>query len=165
MEQDIAAQVVGLGGASDFSLWKLFLRADFVVKFEMIDGTANPLQLTDIADGSIVASIGSAFPNGSNGLDNYTHIVHHVKELSGGSGTADLSQALSEISAYDGDDLKLIITFGCISMNTNDQGGSEQITEGNNSSLLPHPGFIPTIMTILITSIIISRRNGFESIY
>ena len=31
MEQDIAAQVVGLGGASDFSLWSLFLRADFVV--------------------------------------------------------------------------------------------------------------------------------------
>ena len=24
MEQDIAAQVVGLGGASDFSLWSLF---------------------------------------------------------------------------------------------------------------------------------------------
>ena len=34
MEQDIAAQVVGLGGATDFSLWKLFVRADFVVKFE-----------------------------------------------------------------------------------------------------------------------------------
>ena len=33
MEQEIAAQVVGLGGSSDFSLWKLFLRADFVVKF------------------------------------------------------------------------------------------------------------------------------------
>ncbi len=105
------------------------------------------------------------FPNGSNGLDNYTHIVHHVKELPGESGTTDLSQALSEISAYDGDDLKLIITFGCISMNTNDQGGNEQITDEDNSSLLPHLGFIPTIMTILITSIIISRRNGFESIY
>ena len=36
MEQDIAAQVVGLGGASDFSLWKLFIRADFVVKFVII---------------------------------------------------------------------------------------------------------------------------------
>ena len=36
MEQDIAAQVVGLGGASDFSLWKLFLRADFVVKFVIV---------------------------------------------------------------------------------------------------------------------------------
>ena len=32
MEQDIATQVVGLGGATDFSLWKLFIRADFVVK-------------------------------------------------------------------------------------------------------------------------------------
>ena len=32
MEQDIAAQVVGLGGALDFSLWSLFMRADFVVK-------------------------------------------------------------------------------------------------------------------------------------
>jgi biopolymer transport protein TolQ len=32
MEQEIAAQVVGLGGANDFSLWQLFLRADFVVK-------------------------------------------------------------------------------------------------------------------------------------
>ena len=36
MEQDIATQVVGLGGATDFSLWKLFLRADFVVKSVII---------------------------------------------------------------------------------------------------------------------------------
>ena len=36
MEQDIAAQVVGLGGASDFSLWKLFMRADWVVKSVII---------------------------------------------------------------------------------------------------------------------------------
>ena len=36
MEQEIAAQVVGLGGSSDFSLWQLFLRADFVVKFVII---------------------------------------------------------------------------------------------------------------------------------
>ncbi len=32
MEQEIATQVVGLGGVSDFSLWQLFLRADWVVK-------------------------------------------------------------------------------------------------------------------------------------
>ena len=32
MEQEIATQVVGLGGATDFSLWQLFMRADFVVK-------------------------------------------------------------------------------------------------------------------------------------
>ena len=32
MEQEIASQVVGLGGSSDFSLLSLFLRADFVVK-------------------------------------------------------------------------------------------------------------------------------------
>ena len=32
MEQEIATQVVGLGGANDFSLLQLFLRADFVVK-------------------------------------------------------------------------------------------------------------------------------------
>ena len=36
MEQDIAAQVLGLGGASDFSLWSLFMRADFVVKFVIV---------------------------------------------------------------------------------------------------------------------------------
>ncbi|MFL2889530.1 MAG: protein TolQ [Pelagibacteraceae bacterium] len=36
MEQDIAAQVVGLGGNTDFSLWQLFLRADFVVKSVII---------------------------------------------------------------------------------------------------------------------------------
>ena len=36
MEQDIATQVVGIGGASDLSLWKLFLRADFVVKFVIV---------------------------------------------------------------------------------------------------------------------------------
>ena len=32
METEIANQVVGLGGANDFSLLQLFLRADFVVK-------------------------------------------------------------------------------------------------------------------------------------
>ena len=36
MEQEIAAQVVGLGGVNDFSLWQLFLRADFVVKSVII---------------------------------------------------------------------------------------------------------------------------------
>jgi len=32
MEQDIATQVVGLGGSTDFSLMQLFIRADFIVK-------------------------------------------------------------------------------------------------------------------------------------
>ena len=32
MEQEIATQVVGLGGANDFSLWSLFTRADIIVK-------------------------------------------------------------------------------------------------------------------------------------
>ena len=36
MEQEIATQAVGLGGSTDFSLWKLFLRADFVVKAVII---------------------------------------------------------------------------------------------------------------------------------
>ena len=36
MEQEIATQVVGLGGVSDFSLWQLFLRADWVVKSVII---------------------------------------------------------------------------------------------------------------------------------
>ena len=53
------------------------------------------------------------FPNGSNGLKNYTHIVHHVKQMSGKSGNTNLSQSISEINAFDGNDLKLVITFGC----------------------------------------------------
>ena len=32
MEQEVATQVVGLGGSTDFSLMQLFLRADFIVK-------------------------------------------------------------------------------------------------------------------------------------
>jgi biopolymer transport protein TolQ len=36
METEIATQVVGLGTATDFSLWQLFLRADFVVKAVII---------------------------------------------------------------------------------------------------------------------------------
>ena len=32
MEQEIATQVVGLGGPTDFSLLQLFIRADFIVK-------------------------------------------------------------------------------------------------------------------------------------
>ena len=42
---------------------------DFIVKFEMVDATAQALLPADIADEAIVASIGSAFPNGSNGAD------------------------------------------------------------------------------------------------
>jgi len=36
MEQEVATQVVGLGGSTDFSLAQLFLRADFVVKSVII---------------------------------------------------------------------------------------------------------------------------------
>ena len=36
MEQEIATQVVGLGGATDFTIWQLFLRADWVVKSVII---------------------------------------------------------------------------------------------------------------------------------
>jgi len=36
MESDIATQVVGLGGANDFTLWNLFVRADIVVKSVII---------------------------------------------------------------------------------------------------------------------------------
>ena len=36
MEQEVATQVVGLGGATDFSLVQLFLRADFIVKSVII---------------------------------------------------------------------------------------------------------------------------------
>ena len=32
MEQEVATQVVGLGGSTDFSLLQLFIRADFIVK-------------------------------------------------------------------------------------------------------------------------------------
>ena len=36
MEQEVATQVVGLGGSTDFSLMQLFWRADFVVKSVII---------------------------------------------------------------------------------------------------------------------------------
>ena len=36
MEQEVATQVVGLGGSTDFSLFQLFIRADFVVKAVII---------------------------------------------------------------------------------------------------------------------------------
>ena len=36
MEQEVATQVVGLGGSTDFTLVQLFLRADFVVKSVII---------------------------------------------------------------------------------------------------------------------------------
>jgi len=36
MEQEVATQVVGLGGATDFILIQLFLRADFIVKSVII---------------------------------------------------------------------------------------------------------------------------------
>jgi len=58
--------------------------SDSVVKFEMIDGTANPLLTSDAADEAIIASIGSAFPNGSSGDDvgeNYGYPSTYVNYL------------------------------------------------------------------------------------
>ena len=42
---------------------------DFIVKFEMVDASTQALLETDVADEAIIASIGSAFPNGSDGAD------------------------------------------------------------------------------------------------
>ena len=36
MEQEVATQVVGLGGSTEFSIVQLFLRADFIVKAVII---------------------------------------------------------------------------------------------------------------------------------
>ena len=36
MEQEVATQVVGLGGSTDFGLIKLFIRADIIVKSVII---------------------------------------------------------------------------------------------------------------------------------
>ena len=36
MEQEVATQIVGLGGSTDFSLVQLFIRADFIVKAVII---------------------------------------------------------------------------------------------------------------------------------
>ena len=58
--------------------------ASAVVKFEMVDGTANPLLTNDIAAGAIIASIGSAFPNGSDGADvgeNWVYPTTHKNYL------------------------------------------------------------------------------------
>ena len=57
-----AAQSTANGGITVTS-------ASFDIKIEMIDGTANPLKITDVHADAIFASIGSAFPNGSNGSD------------------------------------------------------------------------------------------------
>ena len=43
MEQEVATQVVGLGGSTDFSLIQLFVRADFVVKSVIIILIAAPV--------------------------------------------------------------------------------------------------------------------------
>ena len=42
---------------------------DRIVKFETVDGANNAVQTSDVADEAIIASIGSAFPNGSDGAD------------------------------------------------------------------------------------------------
>ena len=42
---------------------------DRIVKFEIVDASAQAVQTSDVADEAIIASIGSAFPNGSDGAD------------------------------------------------------------------------------------------------
>jgi len=57
---------------------------DYIVKFEMVDASAQALLETDVADEAIIASIGSAFPNGSDGADvgeNYVYPSTHSNWL------------------------------------------------------------------------------------
>ena len=54
MEQDIAAQVVGLGGATDFSLWKLFL---FLAPRARMPFTQIPDVVLNVKDGDDVISV------------------------------------------------------------------------------------------------------------
>ena len=57
---------------------------DYIVKFEMVDASAQALLETDVADEAIIASIGSAFPNGSDGADvgeNYVYPSTHTNWL------------------------------------------------------------------------------------
>lgn len=99
------------------------------------------------------------FPNGTNGLKNYSHIVHHIEELNGASGSANLSQTISEVSPYDGDDMKLNIIFGCTKSNSI----STEIIENENSNIA-HLGLFPTTIIILVSALIYSNRNFPKSI-
>jgi len=57
---------------------------DYIVQFEMIDASAQALLPADIADEAIIASIGSAFPNGSDGADvgeNFSYPTTHKNYL------------------------------------------------------------------------------------
>ncbi len=57
---------------------------DHIVRFEMVDASAQALLPSDIADEAIIASIGSAFPNGSDGADvgeNYVYPATYTNWL------------------------------------------------------------------------------------
>ena len=58
--------MVGLGGVNDFSLWQLFLRADYVVKFVIILLLSSSIYswgaLPDIADRPVKAKTAHHHP-------------------------------------------------------------------------------------------------------
>ena len=82
MEQEIASQVVGLGGSTDFSLWQLFLRADFVARSAQSFNDSLPAKSNDPITNIFKSAMSEVMKTRSKSSAVQTARVERVLEIS-----------------------------------------------------------------------------------
>jgi hypothetical protein len=82
------------------------------------------------------------FPEGSNDLEYYNHVLHHVILLD----ELDGSMNYSYPSAWDDDDMNVILIV-------------DWVEENNDDNFFPGPSMILTIFCLLISSLVYSKKN------
>jgi len=113
-----------------------------------LDLDANSLDCTSVDAFAHIVERTVYFPDGSNMLGNYTHVVHHIRDVGGSSGSVVLDDLPS---AYDDDDLDIVLVFGC----WQDAAGLDD-EEGGGGGSLSFPG--PLAAGLVLISVALSRR-------
>ena len=82
------------------------------------------------------------FPEGSNDLEYYHHVLHHVVLLDGLDGTMEYTYP----SAWDGDDMSAILIV-------------DWIEKENDDNFFPGPSIILTFACVLVSSLVYSKKK------
>jgi thiol-disulfide isomerase/thioredoxin len=96
----------------------------------------------------LVVEKNANFPQGTNGMTDYPDVIRQIIDLD--SDVKSLSLNLPV--AWDGDDLSLVLIHDW-------RVGDDSDTAGASRGLLPAPGMLSSVSSILMASLVISRRN------
>jgi len=96
----------------------------------------------------LVVEKSANFPQGTNGMGDYPDVIRQIIDLD--SDVKSLSLKLPV--AWDGDDLSLVLIHDW-------RVGDESDAAGADSGFLPAPAMLSSVSSILMASLVISRRN------